>query len=88
METFIKADIFFFLTSILVVCAIVVLVFAGVYIVQTLRNLRDISEKLKGVAELAGSDFEALHERLTQSWIYSFLFGAKKKARKTKQAKS
>lgn len=88
METFIKADIFFFLTSIAVIVATVLLVFVGYYLVQTLRNIRDVSEKLKNVATVAGEDFEHIHDQVAQTWLGSFFFSKKKKVRKEKKNKT
>lgn len=87
METFVKADIFFFLTSIAVVVATIVLVFVGFYLIQTLRNVRDVSEKLKHVAAVAEEDFEHMHDQLTQTWLGALLFGTKKKSRNKKSSK-
>ena len=87
METLIKADIFFFLTSIAVLVVIVVCVFAGFYLMQTLRNVRDISEKLKNVATLAEGDFDRIHEQFSRTWLGGVLFGKKKQARKEKGSK-
>ena len=88
METFIKADIFFFLTSIAVIVATVVLVFVGFYLIQTLRNVRDVSEKLRNVATVAEEDFEHIHDQITQTWLGALLFGTKKKARKEKKSRT
>lgn len=88
METFIKADIFFFLTAILVVVTTIVLIVVGFYLVQTLRNFRDISNKVKNVATIAEEDFETIHDQFTQTWLGSLLFGTKKKIRKEKSKKA
>lgn len=88
METFIKADIFFFLTSVAVIFAIALLVFVGYYLIQTLRNVRDVSEKLKNVATVAEEDFEHIHDQIRDTWLGSFLFGKKKKMRKEKKNKT
>lgn len=88
METFIKADIFFFLTAILVVVATIVLIVVGFYLIQTLRNVRDISDKVKNVATIAEEDFETIHDQLAETWLGSLLFGRKKKTRKEKSKKA
>lgn len=88
METFIKADIFFFLTAILVVVATIVLLVVGFYLVQTLKNVRDISGKLKNVATIAEEDFETIHDQFTQTWLGGLLFGKGKKSRKEKKQKT
>lgn len=47
MNSFLKADIFFFVTTIAVVVFTAVLIVAAVYAIRILRNMEDISEKVK-----------------------------------------
>ncbi len=88
METLVKADVFFFITTIAVVVAVVVLVIVGYYVVQILRNFRDVSEDVKKAVSTARGDFETIHEKITSSSLLSFIFRKKGKARKSKVKKS
>ena len=77
MENFIKGDIFFFLTGTMVIVLIVIFIFAGYYLMQILKNFRDISTKLKNATDSVGNDFEDIHDQIINSWFYQFFFGKK-----------
>ncbi|MCE9517435.1 hypothetical protein K8Q96_00325 [Candidatus Nomurabacteria bacterium] len=79
MESIIKADIFFFITSISVVIVTVVIIIASYYIIGTLSNLRDISRSLKNAADTVEADMTEIRERVIESSLFSFVFGKKKK---------
>ena len=81
MDTLLKADIFFFITSIAVVVVLIIFVFMGFYLVQTLRNIRDISNKLKRAADLVEGDFETAYDQMKDMWPLKFFFRKKKKTR-------
>ena len=81
MEPIMKSEIFFFITSVSVVIITIVLVIAGYYVIKTLQNLRDISETLKKAAHSAESDIEEIRERVTESTLFTFIFGKKRKKR-------
>ena len=87
METLVRADIFFFVTTIAVVTMVLVLVFVGYYVVQILRNFRDVSEDVKKAVSMASGDFETIHEKITSSSLFNFMFGKKGKPRKSKVEK-
>ena len=87
METLIKADIFFFITSIAVVVLAIVFAWGGFYLVKTLKNIRDISDKLKNAVDIAEDDFESVHDQITQSILYKFLFRKKRKDTNNKNNK-
>ncbi|MEK7460383.1 MAG: hypothetical protein AAB628_02440 [Patescibacteria group bacterium] len=87
METLAKSDIFFFITSIAVIVLATVLVIAGYYLVQILKNFRDISNKLKKAVDVAEGDLENIHDQITQSWLYNFIFKKKRKVVKHKTPK-
>ncbi|MDD5152934.1 MAG: hypothetical protein PHS95_03010 [Candidatus Pacebacteria bacterium] len=87
METLVKADIFFFITSVAVVVVTVILVWGGFYFLKTLKNIRDISDKFKNAVNMAEDDFESIHDQITQSIIYKFLFRKKRKDANNKNSK-
>ncbi|KKU80603.1 MAG: hypothetical protein UY07_C0039G0006 [Parcubacteria group bacterium GW2011_GWA1_47_8] len=84
METLVKADIFFFITSVAIVIASVVFMIAGFYLIQMLKNFRDISDKLKKAVDIAEEDIGSMHDQITKSWLYNFIFAKKEKSPKRK----
>jgi len=47
MNTLIKADIFFFITTIAIVLLTVVAIVVAIYVVRILRDIKNLSEKVK-----------------------------------------
>lgn len=64
MDTLIHADIFFFITAIAVVLATGALLVALWYVIQILRDVREISAKAKNAADKLEVDFETLRADL------------------------
>lgn len=64
MNTLVHADIFFFITAIAVVVSTVAFLIAAWYVIQILRDVREISTKAKGAAEKLETDFDALRADL------------------------
>ena len=79
MESVLKADIFFFITSIFVCIVTVVLIITGYYAVRILRNIEDITKKLKRTVSHTEADLAEIGERVTESSLFSFVFGKKKR---------
>jgi uncharacterized protein YoxC len=79
MEPILKSDIFFFITSISVAIITVIFIIAGYYIIKTLQNIRDISETLKKTAHTAEADIAEIRERVTESALFTFIFGRRRK---------
>jgi len=82
METLIHADIFFFITSIAVVVLTILLIVAFFYLLQILRNFRDISDTLKKGVNNASEHLEDLAETIMDNPVFRFIFGKKKTAKK------
>lgn len=79
MESILKSDIFFFITSVSICIVTVILVIAGYYIVKILRNIEDITKKIKKTVSNVESDFSEIGERVTDSALFSFIFGKRKR---------
>jgi uncharacterized protein YoxC len=62
METLIHADIFFFVTTIAVVVVAMGLIWALVYIITILRDMRTLAGKLKNEGEEIIDDVHKLRE--------------------------
>ena len=83
METILKSEIFFFITSISVIIITVIFIIAGFYLIKIMRNLSNISDTLKRAVDNAESNIEEIGERVKESRVFNFIFG-KKKAKKEK----
>jgi uncharacterized protein YoxC len=64
MDSFIKADIFFFITTIAVVLVSIIFSVALIYIIGILRNVKYISEKAREEADLLSADIDDLREHV------------------------
>jgi len=82
MGNLIHADIFFFITSIAVILLTILLILAFVYLIQILKNFRDISEIIKNGATKASMHIEDLSNSVVNNPIFRFIFGKKKTTKK------
>jgi hypothetical protein len=87
MESILKSDIFFFITSISVVIITLVLLIAGFYFIKILRNFYKISNLLKNYAEDADGQLREVGEHIRNSRLFTFFFG-KEKVKKEKERSS
>jgi hypothetical protein len=86
METVLKADIFFFISSIASVVLTVLLSFALFYFIKAGKNLYQISEKLQDHFEDSEEFVLDLKERLEENMIFRLFFPpARKRKRETKK---
>jgi hypothetical protein len=82
MSSIVTSDIFFFITSLAVICLTVILSIAGIYLVRILKDFKEVSSKFKHMVTMTEGEFENIYTRLTESWIFKFLFSSKKPVRK------
>lgn len=88
METIMKSEIFFFITSIAVVILTILIGIAAAYLIRILRNVDDISAKAKEEAALIKEDVADLRQNIRDEGIKvkSFVnFFNKLKGRKNKK---
>ncbi len=78
-QSFIHADIFFFIASIALVCLAAICIIAGIYLIQILKNVRDISEMIKNGVENVKERMDELKEKIGDLAILRFLFKKKRK---------
>ena len=64
METLMKADIFFFITTVAVIAVTICLVYAGYYLIRILRNVEEISEEVKQESQLMREDLGDLRTNI------------------------
>lgn len=79
MESILKSDIFFLIASVSICITTVVFIIAGYYIVKILRNIEDMTKKLKKTISCAESGIEEIGEHIIESTLFSFIFGKRKK---------
>jgi len=82
MNTLIHADIFFFITSVAVVVLTLLLIVVFFYVLQILRNFRDISDTLKSGVDNASSHLEDLVESIMNNPVFRIFFGKKRSTKK------
>ncbi len=74
METFMKADIFFFISSVATVVLGILLSILLVYLIKASRNLYKLSEALKDGYRESGEFIAELKERLEHNVIFRLFF--------------
>lgn len=82
MESVLKSDVFFFISSIAVIIFTVVFIIVGFYFIKMMRNFSQISERLKETVKGATSSLEEVGDSIKESPVFTFFFGKKKKSRK------
>lgn len=78
MESILKSDIFFFITSISVVVIMIVLLIAGFYFIKMLRNFYKISAILKNYTEDTENEMRDIGFHIKNSPLFTFIFGKEK----------
>ena len=84
MDNFVKMDIFFFVTTIAVVVVTLLLIILIVYIIKISKDIKYISSKAKGEADLISKDLSELRENvkdkgLKMKYFLSFFNNLKNK---------
>ena len=82
MESILQADIFFFVTTICMVCISVLLGVVLIRISRALRLLTETLESLKTQTKDIGQQAEEILEQIQKSFIFNLLFSKKKKQKK------
>jgi hypothetical protein len=85
MESILKADIFFFISSISVVIITLVLLVAGFYFIKIIRNFYKISNILKDYTENANKELRDMGDHVRNSPLFTFLFGKAKKGKSSEK---
>lgn len=87
MESIIKSDLFFFITSICVIIITLVLLVAGFYFVKMLRNFYKISAILKNYTEDTNNEIRDIGYHIRNSPLFTFIFG-KERVKKESEKRS
>jgi len=78
MESILKSDIFFFISSMSVVVFTLFSLVALFYVIKILRNFYKISTILKNYAEDADGELREMGNHIRQSKLFTFIFGKSK----------
>lgn len=78
MESILKSDIFFFITSISVVVITLIILIAGFYFVKILINFHKISITLKNHTDDLDNELRDMGNHIRQSPLFTFIFGKEK----------
>ncbi len=81
METLIKADIFFFITSVAVVVIVALLVLLGYKIFKILQDVKYVVARVKEFVDRAGVEAEDIYDELMSSWPIKFILKKKRRQR-------
>lgn len=79
MESFLKADIFFFISSISVIIITLMFLIAGIYFIKMIRNFYKISSSLRKYTKDTEKELRDLGSHIRQSPIFTFIFGKEKR---------
>jgi hypothetical protein len=82
MESIIRADIFFFISSISTIIITIVFLIVGFYFIKIMINFYKISKILRSTTENVESGLKEMGEHIRQSPLFTFFFGKEKKSKK------
>lgn len=77
-----KADIFFFITTIAVVFLSILLGVALYYIITTFRRLRTLCEKVEQNIDIANIHVKEITTKIKESFLFNLIFGKKGNSKK------
>lgn len=79
MDTLLKADIFFFVTTIAVIVVLILLCVALVYLVGILKNIKNTARKINSGIDSAHEEIIDIKNRIVDDSFLNFIFKKKKK---------
>lgn len=79
MDTLMKANVFFFVTTIAVIAFCIVGVVAFVYLIAILRNIKKAADRLESEMNAIEHDMDSLYRKISESFIFNMLFGKRAK---------
>lgn len=75
METILKSDIFFMITSVSVIIITIIIAIAGYYIIRIVKTFSEISKVLKDTVDEAHGELKDMTDHVKNSSIFTFIFG-------------
>ncbi len=85
MDTLMKADIFFFISSISAVVLTIFAIIALYYLIRVLRDFSEISDTLKRGVDKASGHLDDLVDMLMSNALFRFFFGKKRTRKNSKK---
>ncbi len=77
METLVKADIFFFVTTIAVVLVSIFLGVALYYAIVALRKIRELCDMVEKNIDTTNEELKGIISRIKESFLFNLLFAKK-----------
>lgn len=84
MDSVMKADIFFFISSIAVIVLTVGVLIGLYYVTRSLQRLERLAKRLEEKMYAATEDVQELGEGIKESFLYKLIFKKKKRAKAQK----
>lgn len=82
MESILKSEIFFFISSISVILITIIFVIVGIYLIKMMRNFSKISDRLKETVDGATASLSEVGDNIKESPLFKFFFSKKRKTKK------
>ncbi len=85
METIMKSDIFFFITTVFVLILTAIIIWAAYYVIKILKDLSDISGTIHKAVEDANTKVRNIHKYVKNNPIVDYIvdkIASKKKNKK------
>ena len=79
MESILKSEIFFFISSISVILITIIFIVVGFYLIKIMKNFSHISDELKKTVDGAASSLSEVGDNIKNNPVFKFFFGSKRK---------
>jgi hypothetical protein len=84
MESILRSEIYFFISSISVIIITVILIIVGFYLIKIMRNFSIISERLKETVNGTAISLEEVGDSIKESYLFRLFFGNNKRRKNRK----
>lgn len=82
MDTLLKADIFFFVTTIAVIVFLILGCIAFFYLIKILKNIKHASDVLGEKIEEASEHADSLYHKVADSVLFNMVFAKRSRSKK------
>jgi len=84
MESILRSEIYFFISSISVIIITVILIIIGFYLIKIMRNFSIISERLKETVDGTTTSLEEVGDSIKESYLFRLFFRNNKRRKNRK----
>ena len=84
MDSILRSEIYFFISSISVIIITVILIIIGFYLIKIMRNFSIISERLKETVDGTATSLEEVGDSIKESYLFRLFFGGSKRKKNRK----